>query len=289
MKEVKNIELIEKYLSGELSDSESNSFEKLMDADVQLKEEVAFQKDLVSSIQNARRLELKARLAGIDVSAGLTGLQKIGVAASTLLVGSMIYFGVSNYSSEEKQVLVNEETIIENLEEPNEGFSDDVSLPVVEEAVIEKESDLPKEDIKSNLDDAIKNEGVILETASNEIEQQDVSVPFVPFDNEDDVIVKEASEPSSSSYTTMKSLVDKHEIFTHNSNKPGYFYQYNKENINLYGDFSGKEYYLYELKGTGKMYLLFNEKYFELTHTKSKKPLKQIQDLSVIESLKNQN
>jgi len=288
MKEITNNELIERYLQGDLSSVDSTAFEKQIEGDSKLKNEVDFQRDLISSLKNARSNDLKMRLASIDVSAGFSSVQKFAVAASTLLVGSMIYFGVSEYNStpvEEQVVSTDDVEMIEPIiADEIESFNDAVDKVVVEEKAVDNSEVEPNEapTVAVEIQEEVKVEGTRNENPM-------IIAPEIPSEDDESFVADDVNEPSGANSPTMKSFIDNIKKNMHAPKKKGQFaYEYDKENLDLYGDFGSKPYYLYELKGTGKLYLKYDLKYFEISETKSRVPLQEIHDVSIIESLNNQ-
>ena len=61
-------EKLEAYLRNELSESEKAEFEQMLQQDPLLQNELILQQDIISSIRDYRKNELKQRLNRIDVS-----------------------------------------------------------------------------------------------------------------------------------------------------------------------------------------------------------------------------
>jgi hypothetical protein len=289
MKEITNIELIERYIDGELNSTDATAFEKQIEADPKLKNEVIFQKDMISALQNARRSDLKARLAAIEVSAGFSNIQRFAIAASTLIVGSMIYFGVSEMGTQ-TEITAETSDEIENI------------TPVVTENIEVTPTNNVVNVVENTLDESVesvevpKNQNTTVNTNQVTTSNDDLTtapiIPGIPMDEEDELSIDNIdNEPKGASHLTTRNVVANSGVpipKMHSAKKKGQLaYEYDKENLDLYGDFN-KEYYLYELTGTGNIYLLFNDMYYEITETKSKTPLKEVQDLSIIESLNSQ-
>ena len=84
MKNSINSELIEQYLVGNLKGEQLQQFDALMKSDPLFKGEVEFQKDIVESITEHRKLELKTKLSNVNVNSGLSNTQKITIAAASI-------------------------------------------------------------------------------------------------------------------------------------------------------------------------------------------------------------
>ncbi len=288
MKEIINTELIEQYLQGQLNDVDSAAFEQQIDADPNLKNEVDFQRDMISSLENARDSDLKLRMAAIAVGAGFGAVQKFAITASTLVVGSMIFFGISEFNSTTESELIESQGKIETVDIVVSNESEEETVGSINSDVIIEEELAPVEVASDvNISKPLIPTVVVENRISND--SQVFDTPSIPMDDDEVVVDDINEEPKGANSTTTKSLLEKYDVNKHPAKKKGqYAYEYDKENLDLYGDFTGKEYYLYELKGTGKIYLLFDAKYYEISETKSRTILMEIQDLSTIESLKSQ-
>lgn len=97
------LEMMDDYLSNRLSADEKSAFEQQVQADPQLAQELAIQKDLVEGIRQARAVELKSMLNNVPVSpinGGSNMLMKVGtwaVVAGLVITG--IYFYISKDES----------------------------------------------------------------------------------------------------------------------------------------------------------------------------------------------
>jgi hypothetical protein len=89
-------EQIDAFLNGELSEAECLVFEDKMQKDPLLKQEVAFQQDIISSLHQYRKMQLKSRLEKIEVAPVKTGYLRLkwGAIATGIVVvaSSGLYF-----------------------------------------------------------------------------------------------------------------------------------------------------------------------------------------------------
>ena len=128
-----NIENIDSYLDGSMSQSDRTLFEQSLESDPGLKREFDFQKNLVDGIKEARRLELKTRLNSIDVSGLSSGS---GLSAGTITAGVVItagliiggYYMFKDSSAEDMQTeTVTEQVIEEPVSEEPVSVVDDTA------------------------------------------------------------------------------------------------------------------------------------------------------------------
>lgn len=93
-------EMIDAYLTGNLKPEDSDRLMESLGQDPALKEEFLLQKDLVQSLQNKRRAELKNRLNQIEVGTGYSlpsalSYKFIAGAALVALLGAGTYFALN--------------------------------------------------------------------------------------------------------------------------------------------------------------------------------------------------
>ena len=85
-------ELVGRYLDNEMTEAESLDFQSQMAKDPAIQEELSFQKDLINSIKESRRIELKSRLSDIKVPSSpilhTVGLKIAAVASVTAILGT---------------------------------------------------------------------------------------------------------------------------------------------------------------------------------------------------------
>ncbi len=136
-----DIEKIEAYLLNRLEPEEKTAFEKAMNQDPVLAQEVTIQKDAIQAIQQVRKAELKARLNAIEINNGIWS--HTGKIAATILLlfslGAGTYLLIPRSSdaiTEESPVITGnaddmEESVIEPVAEPH---AEPVSVPSVNPA-----------------------------------------------------------------------------------------------------------------------------------------------------------
>lgn len=146
------IERIDDYLSGDLSAIESTQFESEIASSPELQGEVNFQSDVINSIKENRRLELKSRLSNIEVSSKSKWFSNtaIGGIAATVIIGSAI-FGYSEYTkhdnnptliAQEQEVTVFEERLITRATtNTDEETSIEIILPSDDSQITEEKGD----------------------------------------------------------------------------------------------------------------------------------------------------
>ena len=287
---------IEKYLEGGMSGEEMKSFESSLLKDPALKAEFQLQKDIVSSLKEFRKAELKARLDQINVgsySGGIsTGLKIALTAALTASVGLGIYY----FSNEEPVV---ENTTIEQVEEKAEPEFEEPSIAANTPAekdetaeIIENKTDAlqPSEEKDENVTNELKNLGE--EEKSSEKEPINIVTPSVidKFDDKAfDENIKEIEVPENKLENKVDSEgVSAVEIETDGDYKNTFHYKFYNSKLYLYGDFKNIPYEIIEFNTvSGKsLYLYYqgNFYYLELNQMEVT-PLQKINEEQLIEEL----
>ena len=97
---MRNLELIDDYLSNRLSEQERKDFEQKIESDAELKAELATQRQIVEGIKKARAAELKSMLAKVSIESTPTvSLTPLRIAAGLFgaaVLASVIYYFYDN-------------------------------------------------------------------------------------------------------------------------------------------------------------------------------------------------
>lgn len=150
----KDFELLDDYLANRLNTDEAVAFEKQVQADPQLMQELNIQKGLIEGLKTARVAELKAMLNNIPVSpvnGGSSALLKTGtwVVVAGLIATGLYFF----FSQEEKEasskVIAEQPTVVPQVNEADPVATEQPQSdePQVEEqpAAVLEESEKKKE------------------------------------------------------------------------------------------------------------------------------------------------
>jgi hypothetical protein len=277
-------EMIEEYILDRMDSGQKAAFEQLLTKDPLVKQEFEVQKDIIQSIQNTRKAELKARLNKIEVSSGSGWSNASKVAASLLLVSSI---GVGTY------FLYNQDnTQIPNPVETNQ----EIVVSENKEKQIDKTIDIEKQaekipTISSNTKVAeetkikpVKKEKPI--ASSPEVTVQ-VNIPQISegFSGSDN-IEKSISLPNSEVTKAIDTKAKLDVSLVEDAGEIGYQYFNNK--LFLFGEFSAGKYEVLELNNARKkeMYLYFKNEYYYLNpNTFDKTQLKNIKNQEIINQL----
>jgi hypothetical protein len=108
----REFEMMDDYLSNRLSAEENAAFEKQVQADPQLAQELTVQKNLVEGLRQARAAELKSMLNNIPVSPIQGGSNVLIKAGTWVVVAGLIATGIYFYSTREQEKSQPEEKVV---------------------------------------------------------------------------------------------------------------------------------------------------------------------------------
>ncbi|MEO1051272.1 MAG: hypothetical protein AAFX87_11625 [Bacteroidota bacterium] len=297
-------DLIDAYLENEMTAAEKLSFEQQLGADPSLSKEFEFQKEVFEGIKEARRQELKSFLNSVPVGGGLTiagGMSLTKLAAIAILItgiGFSIYYFtnkdeesqpelVESTSSEPSEAPTNQEdnsSAVEQLE--SQEKSDDINENAEDKSVTS--STVESEEIRRR-DEVDEN------TSTEDVQVAEQKQPVAPnglggFENEN---TQESEDPGAmpGEVVSEKNTFSQATILTETDNtnkKYTFHYQFKKDKLVLYGDFSKSIYELLEFNsGTDKtLYLYYRDQFYSLNQTQVKiTPLQAIKDKSLVQQL----
>lgn len=277
------LDMIDDYLSGKLNSSDRSSFEESLKNDTSLQDEVSFQKDIINSIKDVRKSELKARLNSLPTPTGLTNLQKFGVAAVTLSAGALLTLGLIQTTEnsltttpiESEVVKETPATTTKKVELITPSQKQDIEVDVVEKQpiVAEKEN---LETITSNTEETITT--------------PDLPSPSPGMHNIEDsegVHHNTNNSPSNDLSNSVKESTSNYKTTVEHSSKK-FMYKYDGEHLTLIGDFSAKPYTVLETAEDGikKLYLKYDNKFYGISESKKAVNFNEIKNAELIIELK---
>lgn len=273
-------DLIDDYLENNLSKNDHQAFEQALESDTNLQNEVHLQKDVINSLQNIRRAELKARLNSLPVSSGLTTFQKFGIAAITLSGTALLTLGLleTNETSTTPQEEINVvKTQVVQKTTPE---------PILEDETITLKEKKAQETPVATEENKPENETIT--KASNETLSLGAPDPM-GFDMDGGDIVEHntnSTAPTNGFHGEEKSKAAKYNTEVIQSSKK-FLYEYDGENLKLVGDFDKKTYTVIEDSKNGEtsLFLKFESKFYRIKETKKATKLEAITNPAVIKEL----
>ncbi len=297
------IETIDAYLRGELSPSEASIFEAQLEKDPTLAEELAFQKQVVSGIQHARKLQLKNRLAQVEVVGGSAAGQSTWIKiAGGVVVATLI--GVATWQllpAEDSGAIAGEidAPVLTVKEIPAISLpakSDIESLDtkaVAQPKVIEVNVPEPVPSDESTTLVPIESETVALAENSGDAVDDKSFIPQVDLPEDESELDSGEFEPEELDETFSNSVIESSDIDALNIERldqkaKALRYRYYDGKLALYGDFGSSPYQILEINqqdGGKQIFLLHADQYYRLESTKEEKALVAIKDANLLSEL----
>lgn len=289
------LEQIDKYHSGRMSESEMASFEKQLESDPALKVESDLQADIVGGLKEYRKLELKARLDAINV--GPTWMEFVGQSAlmksmGGVIIASIIGTGIYFYGEKDDQT--------------ESGTPVRVNAPVAESMEYVWELGQEKSDNRENtrLEKPEIAEKPAMETKPElQVEEQPAGEEQVAI-NEDKEVFKPsfeapaATEVEDSKFEsagldelpeTAKTTVseDPIDVETENNKSNTIKYKYYDGKLFLSGDFDKSTYEIFEINSVSgrRIYVYYIDTYYKVETTDRLTELPAVKDQDVIKEL----
>lgn len=280
-KYLNHTERIGSYLEGSMSPDEMMAFENQLHTDPLLKSEFELQQDIVGSLKDFRKSQLKARLDRVPVSMGPTAL--VGVKAAAVIVlsgiiglGTYLYFNNTNDGNmlTVQEELVEEAAVEEIFSNPEiftepatETLESEVPEVVESAAEPQKVASRASSDHHEIADVAKKSETPKETPKKEEITQPVVNSPQVMDPQMEEGISEEDLEIPSPALA-QKELVNNPmvEIETGKKEEGLFHYQYYSGKLYLYGDFRENPYEILELNSANgkRLYMFYNDKYYQI-------------------------
>lgn len=283
-----NLNLIDNYLANRMNDAEKNAFESRLGSDPELKQEFNFHKQIVNSIREERKAELKSMLDNIPVSPSSSGstfgnsLKAIGTVAGITAVIVGAYFFTRNE---------------EPVTTPTEETEEQAPLNIIEDEPLEPASDPVEKTDENNASapvDVDEEEPQIAEPSTpKEKTPAEIKTPNLVDDFENDNNAEEINEPEvfteTEDITTEELFNSNIEVIIDNSKKKlNFHYQFKDEKLYLFGAFDKGLYEILEFNNDqGKTVILYYKENYYLINSENQEitPLKPIEDNSLTEKL----
>jgi hypothetical protein len=251
--------LLEAYFDGSIRPNEKAMLESEIKSDPLLKAEFDLQQNIINGISNARKLELKARLASIDVgtTAGVfagSGVKWLaGTLATVTLFSTLLYWSL--YSAEDRIVPID----IQSTDYTAFSTQHNIDPPSIEKVnTVTKEVDkLDKPELDAiNEEEAVEPEKISSESTAKVKPQALMSFEDDKlFMNNDDEHLKNLSSRDIEHNRVDKTEIEFLDAIEENEN---FHYRYFNSKLYLYGDFKREPYEIIELNNKGKKQLFLS-------------------------------
>lgn len=283
---MRNIDLIDDYLADRMSDAERNAFEQRLASDTELNREFNFHKDIVSSIKEVRKAELKSMLNSIPVG-GSTGTFGTSLKVAGALVAATITIGGFYLLLQDDKPEIEQQTVIE---QPAETRENDFSPEVIEE---EAAPETPREEKQEVAAEQEQKETVDPSATPRKLTPAEIQTPNLVDDFDSEGEAKEITEPPVFTETddfTAETLFDSNiEVVTDESKRRYQFhYQMKNDKLYLFGAFDKDLYEILEFNNAqGKTVILYYKDNYYLINNEQEEitPLKPIEDENLVNKL----
>lgn len=271
---MKDFNKISDFIDGTLSSAEQAEFEQSIKNNPELKANVNRQKMLIEGIKAARHSELKTRLAAIPVVTGIAMRTKIAVGVAAVFTAGLTLFGYQeltkapvNTTTTIKQTTVSPQqtTVTETITITPEKTIEE--LAPIEEPVIEAPKSNPT---VSNIT-TTRNQ-----INTNNTKEVIINTPKTNFDiplNPNEAGIKRPDGSQHKDNLSGNKTVTKTMILPKIEKSKTLQYLYDNNNLTLYGDFSAEEYLVLDYRHIDKVFLYFNNSFYELKVQKRKSTL----------------
>jgi hypothetical protein len=281
---MRNLELIDDYLSNRLKGAEKEAFDKQLAVDPALKSDLDFHKRIIEGIKKSRASELKSMLNKVPV--GGTGVtmdfQVMRMAAGFVaagVIGAAIYMyqrgelppfdkAATDFGKKTEQVKPEEKPQQDNT--TPEANTPESSTPAV--------TDEPKKESKPEVK---KKE----EIKSAEKPKLDVTDPSQDVNSDDNAKSNEPSTLRSSEITVSNIQVE----MDSSNKKYDFHYQFVGNKLMMYGSFDKSLYEVLEVNGDNHaVFLFYKDAYYLLNEKQSKiTKLEPIKDAALVSKLRD--
>lgn len=265
--------LIEDYFEGGLSPSEEASLKSKLSTDPELNGEFELQKDIINTIKDARRIDLKNRLDNIDIHWYHTVSHGWKVAAT---ITSIAISGLAAYYFIDQDNSIQDEIQIETQSNLEVNASEEVNIsekPIISR--LEEVEDTPVIEEKQKTSEpspVLDNEKKIAEKQPTEEYAMEIIVPEVidNFDAVDDMEVENISDSDIKSLNPVKKDIHSSvEVESIIHKKYDFHYKFSGGMLTLYGNFEDVPYEILEINSTeGKRFFLnYKENFYHIVQT----------------------
>ena len=283
-------ELLDGYFEGSLSASEESKLLNKIATDTDLKGEFEFQKDIINTIKETRRLELKNRLDNINIKwyHTVSNGWKVAATATIITVSTLTAYYFINQEEDlrDKIDLAQNEYILDAYN--NE--KDIPRMPVTETPEKVEESDIVYSEpvVNAKKEDENKAEETMEIRADRTIDVivPDVIEEFEDIDNIDmenitsgDINTMGPSREDLHSSVEIRSVIDK---------KYTFHYTLSGGMLTLYGNFEDVPYEILEINSASgkRFYLKYKDHFYNIINTSDITPLEPVTNEALINELK---
>lgn len=278
-------DIADRYLKGQLSESERLAFEEKMQQDPLLANEMSLQQEIYQALSETRKLALKHRLNQVSIHhspwAPWIGLKTAAVVGTLFLAGAgYYYFDLSVASAEEDSSFSSTSVTYPKAYTLDHSAKGALKTKESVPAVSPPSEVTAQENITKTAPSkrTFSTPTIVRPDVISEFDEEALSV------NYDDFNVPEKQMLQGSHYqeedVAIEALLDSDYDF---------HYQFYDNKLYLHGDFRGMPYKIIALntEADKKLFLEFHNDYYRIGEHREAVPLVKIEDSTLINSLKN--
>ncbi len=277
-----NSDSIEEYLNGTLSNDQMEEFELKLEQDPEFKREFDFQNDIIESLKNTRKAELKARLNDVQIGSGIgsgSTSSIVKISSAVIITTAVGVFGYLTFFDKP----ATQDSATTSIEQK---LTDDSHPEITQKENTEQqeESKFKPESIDklSNEKSPTDTEGK--QTTVKDTQKKSITVPVpvkpeiiedFPDDLETVVDVPDNTLPESKITFTKSNI----EIDILDDEQYDFHYRFVEDRLFLYGKFHDGVYEIIEIREEGikSIFLYYNMKFYALD--KSRKIITSLQEI----------
>jgi hypothetical protein len=285
----KDFEILDEYAGNRLNPQERAAFEKQLESDAELKNELSLQREIVEGIKTARKAELKSMLNNVPVSSipteGMSVAAKLGL---WVIVVGLVSTGLYFYLNQEENSVVQPTITNEIKEENTENTVVDESKPAAEadqpiqEAPVQSQPKVAEKQTAESPAPKTSTPAKVEEQPAVEPSTLDVFDPSEDAESAEQAAAEEIGpKVSTKSSIAVETEVDK---------RYNFHYQFRDNKLFLYGSFEKNFYEIMEFFSNNKrtMFLYYKDNYYLLSDADQKvKPLSPINDAALLKKLRD--
>jgi len=288
----KDFEILDEYAGNRLNPQERAAFEKQLESDAELKNELSLQREIVEGIKTARKAELKSMLNNVPVSSipteGMSVAAKLGL---WVIVAGLVSTGLYFYLNQDENSVAQPAITNEIKEENTENTVVDESKPTAEADQAEQPNQETPVESQPKVAEKQTAESPAPETSTPAtVEEQPAVEPSTldVFDPSEDAESAEqaAAEEIGPKVATKSSIAVETEV----DKRYNFHYQFRDNKLFLYGSFEKNFYEIMEFFSNNKrtMFLFYKDNYYLLSDSDQKvKPLSPINDAALLKKLRD--
>jgi hypothetical protein len=301
-------ERIASYLDGQMSPDQMQEFEKQLHTDPVLRSEFELQQDIIHSLRDFRKAQLKTSLNQVPVSMGPGGLMGVKAAAAIVIsgvigLGAYLYFTTP---SEPAQTIseINQPVEQVPLEKEEENVVAELPEIIAETEAVEVEAKTEAPMIENAAPtEVVAEPEVITEPKSfpKAVEEEKAVAPkeepLKPVINSPNLLNPDAEETDieetfeiPTSLLAQERLADNSvvEVETAKRDDEMFHYQYYSGKLYLYGDFRENPYEILELNSSNgkRLFIYYSGDYYRIMdNQKEITPLSKLTNQDIIRKL----